>query len=149
VPTIFDFAGIQPPREMKLDGMSLVPLVANPQTKWRDALFLEIGHTRAVCTERWKYIAIRYPPDMQQKIDDKTLGRPAYHMDTSLNLQETAVKQHPGYWDADQLYDLQADPRERVNLAQNPEHVQTAADLKGRLKEWLAGFHRPFGEFAR
>ena len=36
VPTIFDFAGIRPPPEMKLDGMSLVPLIANPQTKWRE-----------------------------------------------------------------------------------------------------------------
>lgn len=125
--------------------MSLVPLVANPRTRWRDALFLEIGHTRAICTERWKYIAFRYPPGMQQKIDDKTLGRPAYHMDTSLNLQETALKQHPGYRDADQLYDLQADPCERVNLAQDPQHSQTVAELKSRLREWLAGFSRPFG----
>jgi hypothetical protein len=45
------------------------------------------------------------------------------------------------------LYDLQADPRERVNLAKDPQHVQTVADLKSRLKEWLAGFNRPFGEF--
>lgn len=147
VPTIFDFAGIRPPPEMRLDGMSLVPLAANPQTEWRDGLFFEIGHTRAICTERWKYIALRYPPDMQQKINDKSLGRPAYHMDTSLNLQEMALKQHPGYWDTDQLYDLQADPGERVNLAKDPQHSQTVAELKSRLKDWLAGFKRPFGEF--
>jgi len=149
VPTIFDFAGIRSPTEMKLDGMSLVPLVANAQTKWRDAIFIEIGHTRAVSTERWKYIALRYPPEIQQKIKNNTLGRPAYHMDTSLNLQETALKRHPGYWDADQLYDLQADPNEQVNLAKDPKHAQTIAELKGRLKDWLAGFNRPFGEFTQ
>ena len=77
----------------------------------------------------------------------KTLGRPAYHMDTSLNLQEMALKRHPGYWDADQLYDLQVDPDERVNLAQDPKHVQTLTEMKGRLTGWLAGFNRPFGEF--
>ena len=149
VPTIFDFAGVRPPTEMKMDGMSLVSLVANPQTKWREALFIEIGHSRAVSTERWKYIAVRYPPEMQQKIKSKTLGRPAYHMDTSLNLQETALKRHPGYWDADQLYDLQADPNEQVNLAKDPKHAQTVAELKGRLKGWLAGFNRPYGEFTQ
>ena len=148
VPTFFDFAGVQPPSEMKLDGTSLVPLMANPQTKWRDALFIEIGHTRAVCTERWKYIALRYSPEMQQEIKNNTLGRPAYHMDTSLNLQETALKRHPAYWDADQLYDLQADPNEQVNLAKDSKHAQTLAELKSRLKEWLAGFNRPFGEFS-
>jgi len=147
VPTIFDLAGIQPPAAMKIDGMSLMPLVTQPGMKWRDALFLEIGHTRAVCTERWKYIALRYPPDMQKQIADKTLGRPAYHMDTALDLQQTAVKRHPDYWDADQLYDLQADPDERVNLAKDPKYTETVAELRGRLKGWLAGMERPFGEF--
>jgi arylsulfatase A-like enzyme len=147
VPTFFDLAGIRPPTEMKLDGMSLTPLLSDGAAKWRDAVFLEIGHTRAVSTERWKYIALRYPPEMRQKIDNQTLGRPAYHMDTSLNLQELALKRHPGYWDADQLYDLQADPEERVNLAKDTRHAQTVAELKGRLKEWLAGFKTPFGEF--
>lgn len=147
VPTIFDLAGIQLPPEMKIDGLSLMPLVTQPQTKWRDELFLEIGHTRAVCTERWKYIALRYPPEMQQRIADGTLGRPAYHMDTSLNLQETALKRHPGYWDTDQLYDLQADPDEQVNLIKDPRHAKTVVDLQGRLKNWLVGFERPFGEF--
>ena len=80
---------------MRLDGMSLTPLAANPQTKWRDAVFLENGHTRAISTERCKHITLRYPPDMQQKINSKTLGRPAYHTDASLNLQEMAVKLHP------------------------------------------------------
>jgi len=148
VPTIFELAGVRPPSAMKLDGVSLMPLVTQPQqTKWRDALFLEIGHTRAVCTERWKYIALRYPPQMQRKIADGTLGRPAYHMDVSLNLQEAALKRHPGYWDADQLYDLQADPGERVNLIKDAAHARTVAELQGRLKNWLVGFDRPFGEF--
>lgn len=147
VPTIFDLARVQPPAEMRIDGLSLMPLVTQPQTRWRAELFLEIGHTRAVCTERWKYIALRYPPEMQQRISNGTLGRPAYHMDTSLNLQETALKRHPGYWDTEQLYDLQADPDEQVNLIKDPRHAKTVADLRGRLKSWLAGFERPFGEF--
>ena len=147
VPTIFELAGIQPPAEMKIDGRSLMPLATQPQVKWRDELFLEIGHTRGICTERWKYVALRYSPQMQRQIADGTLGRPPYHMDTSLNLQETALKHHPGYWDADQLYDLQADPNERVNLINDPRYAQTVTDLQGRLKGWLAGFERPFGEF--
>ena len=148
VPTIFDFAGIRPPAEMKLDGRSLRSLFSSPPLAWRDALFLEIGHTRAVCVGRWKYVALRYPPEMQQKIQNQTLGRPAYHMDTSLNLQEFALKQHPAYWDADQLYDLQEDPLERVNLVRDPQHASTVAEMKRRLRGWLAGFDRSFGEFA-
>ena len=146
-PTLFDFAGVTPPAEMQLDGMSLQPLLTDLQAPWRDVALLEIGHTRAVFTERWKYIALRYPPKMQQKIDSQTLGRPAYHMDVSLNLQETAMRAHPGYFDADQLYDLQTDPDEKVNLANDPQHVQTVAKLKTRLRKLLSDFNRPFGEF--
>ncbi len=149
VPTIFELAGVRPPAEMRIDGSSLIPLVTSSQAKWREELFLEIGHTRAVCTPRWKYIALRYPSGVQQKLSDRTLGRPAYHMDVSLNLQEMALKRHPGYWDADQLYDLEADPEERVNLIRDPQHARTVEDLRGRLKDWLVGFERPFGEFVR
>jgi arylsulfatase A-like enzyme len=129
---------------MHLDGRSLAPLCTDPSARWRDAVFLEIGHTRGVATRQWKYIALRYPPEMKKQIEAKTLGRPPYHMDTSLNLQEAALKQHPGYWDADQLYDLEADPAERVNLAQDPKQAKTLAELKGHLRAWLAGFDRPF-----
>ena len=73
--------------------------------------------------------------------------QPSIPLDISLNLQETALKHNPGYWGADQLYDLQADPGEQVNLIADPDHAQTVAVLQGRLKGWLAGFDRPFGEF--
>lgn len=148
VPTLLEFANVKAPSEMRLDGQSLLPLVANPKAKWRDALFFEIGHTRGVVTAQWKYFALRYSPEMRQLIETKKLGRPPYHMDVSLNLQETALKRHPAYWDADQLYDLQADPDEKVNLYKDARHAKTVADLQARLKGWLSAFPRPFGEFA-
>ncbi|HPA18424.1 MAG TPA: sulfatase-like hydrolase/transferase [Verrucomicrobiae bacterium] len=150
VPTIFDVAGVNPPPQMKLDGMSLIPLITNPgATRWREHLFLEIGHTRAVRDGRYKYVAVRYPAGTQKAIMNSTLGRPPYHMDTSLDLQELALKGHPAYFDADQLYDLQEDPAEQKNLAKDPTRASELADLKGRLGEWLSGFGRPFGEFVK
>lgn len=67
-PTIFEACGVQPPAGMVLDGRSFLPVVENPSAPWRDALMLENGHTRAVVTEQWKYVALRYPPDVQAKI---------------------------------------------------------------------------------
>ena len=52
-----------------------MPLIGGRTEGWRDTVVLEIGHTRAVCDGRWKYIALRYTPEMQRKIDDGTLGR--------------------------------------------------------------------------
>ncbi len=41
---------------MKLDGFSLVPLFENPKSgEIRDALFFEMGYTRAVQIGDWKY----------------------------------------------------------------------------------------------
>ena len=147
VPTVLDVCGVAPPTEMHMDGVSLVPMLSGRDTKWRDALFLEIGHTRAVCTRKWKYVALRYPPALQEKIEAGTLGRPPYHMDTVFDLEKRAAERHPGYYDLDQLYDLESDPDEKRNLAGNPKYAEVLAELKARLKEWLATFPRPFGEF--
>ena len=146
-PTILEACGITPPAGMQIDGESLLPLVTGRRRNWRDTALLEIGHTRAVCTARWKYIALRYPPAMQKAIADGTLGRKPWHMDVCFDLEERAAKAHPGYWDADQLYDLENDPQEKVNLAGKPEHAAVLADMKARLKAGLAKFERPFGEF--
>jgi arylsulfatase A-like enzyme len=147
VPTILDICGVEPPADVRLDGQSLIPMLTGAQTEWRDALFSEIGHTRAVSTERWRYIAVRYPPRVQKQIDDGTLGHPPYHMDSSLDLQKRAMELWPHYSELDQLYDLEDDPQEQKNLAGDPGHADRLAEMKLRLDEWLKTFNRPFGEF--
>lgn len=69
-PTIFDAAGLQPPAGMVLDGRSFLPVLDDPKAPWREALMLENGHTRAVVADQWKYVALRYPPEIQGKIDE-------------------------------------------------------------------------------
>lgn len=69
-PTIFDACGVTPPADMTLDGRSILPVIADAQAPWRDALLLENGNTRAIVTDQWKYVALRYPPDVQARIDE-------------------------------------------------------------------------------
>lgn len=55
-------------------------------------------------------------------------------------------KYNPHYFEADQLYDLENDPEEKVNLF--GQHPEVLADLQARLRRHLATFPgRPFGEF--
>ncbi|TDU69289.1 arylsulfatase A-like enzyme [Prosthecobacter fusiformis] len=70
VPTILDACGIQPPTDMLLDGRSVLPVLKDSSAPWREALLLENGHTRGVVSDQWKYVALRYPPDVQAKIDE-------------------------------------------------------------------------------
>jgi uncharacterized sulfatase len=45
-------------------------------------------------------------------------------------------------WDdgrrGEQLYDMQADPGETTNLAAEPKHADTVAELRGRLRAYAA-----------
>lgn len=58
--------------------------------------------------------------------------------------------------DIEELYDLQSDPGERLNLANDPAHADTIARLKKRLFDWMSeegdwlagpGHHPPVGSY--
>lgn len=134
-PTIFDACGIAPPAGMKLDGRSILPVLADDKAPWRDALLLENGNTRAVVTDRWKYVALRYPPDVQAKIEEvdrtgnfphmtpkaeqyfekfkKTLtpeqwnfARNSWRWHTQGNNYMKSIDDFPFQFDADQLFEM-------------------------------------------
>ena len=137
-PTIFDACGITPPVGMKLDGRSILPVLADPKAPWRDGLLLENGHTRAVVTDQWKYVALRYPPDVQARIDEvdrtgnfprltlkaeqffekfkKTLtpeqwqfARNSWRWHTQGNNYMKSIDDFPFQFDADQLFPISHD----------------------------------------
>jgi arylsulfatase A-like enzyme len=168
-PTIFDWCGVKPPEAMHLDGLSLMPLLRGEETKWRDALYLEIGLTRAVVSGDFKYLAFRVPESYTRRsLDD----RMAEHVATMEKINERLpwTRQYwkidpeakflqmgmaPGgdamermqlmgnppflkhYFDADQLYDLNRDPRETTNLAKNPEYATKLKQMETKLKTLL------------
>jgi arylsulfatase A-like enzyme len=134
-PTIFDACGITPPAGMKLDGRSMLPALADAKAPWRDGLLLENGHTRAVVTDKWKHVALRYPPDVQAKIEEvdrtgnfprmtpkaekffekfkKTLtpeqlnfARNSWRWHTPGNNYMKSIDDFPFQFDADQLFEM-------------------------------------------
>lgn len=144
-PTILDACGLTAPEEMDARGTSLLPLLRGKTEQWKDALYLEIGNTRAVVTDRWKYIAFRVrepwlsPPRHQW---------PKGHGGTPGLMKKHGMALQPAYWDADQLYDLHNDPDEQRNLAGNPEVAPVLKAMKARLSEFCSQFERPFAEFS-
>lgn len=89
-PTLLALGGAKIPKEMQ--GDSFLPLLKNPESKWRESALLEYFNEKqyrtpawkAVRTDRWKYI------------------------------HYTDLK------DMDELYDLKADPYEMKNLIKEP-----------------------------
>jgi arylsulfatase A-like enzyme len=53
-PTLAQLAGLTPPAY--LDGVSLVPLLADPGAHVRDAAFTQVRNGYAIRTDRWRYI---------------------------------------------------------------------------------------------
>jgi len=152
-PTVLDLAGIAPAGDT-VDGHSFRAVLEGSDAPIQDAIFAELGWARAVKTERWKYIAVRYPEQVNTRIargrkfqnwgDHPPTDLPYYSRNSSLGY--FAASRNPHYFEPDQLFDLKADPREEHNvLDQFPE---VAADLHQRLEAWLRTFpDRPFGEF--
>ncbi|NQX89602.1 MAG: sulfatase-like hydrolase/transferase [Halioglobus sp.] len=152
-PTVLDLAGVTPPPGT-LDGRSFRAVLQGSDAPVRTAVFAELGWARMVKTRRWKYIAVRYPPNVRRRIEQ---GRPflnwnnhppnalPYYSPNS-NLGYFAAKHNPHYFAADQLFDLMADPTEQHNVLD--QHPEVAAKLRQRLALWLRRFpDRPFGEF--
>ncbi|MEO0797136.1 MAG: sulfatase-like hydrolase/transferase [Verrucomicrobiota bacterium] len=170
-PTIFDWCGVTPPEDMHLDGMSLKPLLLNEPVEWRDAMFLEIGLTRAVVTnDGFKYLAFRVPESYTNRpLEDRmeehrlnmekiyerhpwtknywTLDPEAKYLHMGMSPGGDAMERfqllnnppfEDNYFDPDQLYDLNRDPRETTNLANNPEYAVKLQKMQDKLAGLLA-----------
>ena len=107
-PTILELAGIESPDHF--DGKSFLPLLEARQVPWRDELLYEYYWER------------NYP-----------------HTPTTHAIRTDRYKfiRYHGIWDLDELYDIQSDPDETMNLINSPAHRHVAENLRKRLFELL------------
>ena len=116
-PTILSLAGVAAPEHY--DGMSFVELPRSVDQQndthkdppWRDALTYEY------------YWEFNYP-----------------QTPTVFALRTDRYKyvQYHGVWDTEELFDLQSDPQEQVNLIEDPELLEVKVDLRAQLYASLA-----------
>ncbi|MHC4876341.1 MAG: sulfatase family protein [Planctomycetota bacterium] len=107
----------------------------------RDRCDETVDHLRSVRTSRFKYIRNYLPqrPHLQPCAykDHKSIliALREAHANGRLNAiqQQLFAPTRP----PEELYDLQADPHEIRNLATNPAHRQTLADMRKRLNNWM------------
>ena len=143
MPTILGWCGAALPGG--LDGRDLAPLLAGATTQVRSHEFFEMGYTRAVRSDRFTYLAFRYPERVTRKLLADPQAEAPNHIDIRMQQQARILMHHyPHYWQPDQLYDRQADPEERVNLAADPAYAEVLAEHQRILAGHLATFPHPF-----
>jgi arylsulfatase A-like enzyme len=145
VPTVFEIAGAAPPDGMHLDGTDWMPLLTGEVDQIHEDLFFEFGYTRAVLWGKWKYIALRYPQRLIDAMQSGELDEAPNHTDQRLQGQmNVAIETYPAYFDPDQLFDLERDPAEFHNLAEDPVYADVLREMKSRLQTYLDTFKHPF-----
>ena len=156
MPTLLEAA--QAPSGKDLPGKSLSPLFRPGDVDWRTHFFAEY-HTHAAAPNYFPQRSVRGPrykliesllpgtvhPDYAKTLEklkgDFASQRYAGKLDLESAIEQAVspirdayqlMRQPPRY----QLYDLQQDPHEFVNLADADEHRETLDNLKQRLTQW-------------
>ena len=138
-PTICELAGLD--RPPWLQGRSLLPLLRREADEVNDAVFGEITFhaaydpQRALRTKRFKYIRRfddRHDRPVLPNVDDS----PSKDLLVEHGWAERPIPH-------EQLYDLLFDPNEAANLAGDPEYAGVLADLRERLRRWMAETRDP------
>lgn len=117
-PTVLNFAGIPYPNEMH--GRSLTELIAEPKATdpkpWRDA---------------WYYEYHEFPDPSHNVNKHRGVRTEKYKF---IHYYEPPFKMREEF----ELYDLQADPEERENLANRPKFKPSVDEMKAKLEKLRA-----------
>jgi arylsulfatase A-like enzyme len=137
VPTVLDMLGLEKPRN--LQGRSFWNLFSGKHFRPRAAVFAEkTYHTyydpmRAVRTDRWKLIAnFEFAPWQEVTPDYDNNAKSYIEIGKALALP-IERQYHPPY----ELYDLEKDPWEQENLADDAACEPVRDDLIAILRSWM------------
>jgi N-sulfoglucosamine sulfohydrolase len=142
-PTVLKSAGIEPGPSFQ--GKDLSPLFQDPMAKVRDLIFAErswhdyAAHGRAARSERFKYIRnddnespLTPPADAVRSPTFRAMRR--LRDAGKLTPAQRSCLECPR--PAEELYDVDADPHELLNLAREPKFADVLGDVRRALSKW-------------
>ncbi len=105
-PTLCDLCGLEHPGH--LEGLSMAPLLTDPDRPWKKAIFSRVGNIQTLRTDRYRFT--RFPAS--------TPEGDTHHIPSSITCE---------------LFDHANDPKENVNIAGLPENAQLIHQLGAML----------------
>ncbi|HEY1173705.1 MAG TPA: sulfatase [Verrucomicrobiae bacterium] len=150
LPTLVEAAGGKPAKD--LDGRSFLKVLQGKAGSLRDKIFTthtgdgqwNIYPIRSVRTEDgWKYIRNIHPEYAFTTHIDLAANQlntayfPTWEEAAKTNANAAAIVKRYHARPAEELYDLNKDPKEQVNLATDPKHAKRLKSLSTELDAWL------------
>ncbi|MBM4164993.1 MAG: hypothetical protein FJ222_11230 [Lentisphaerae bacterium] len=142
LPTLLDLCGIT--HKLALDGTSLAPILRGEERELHNDLFFEYGYFRAVRTPEFKYITLRYPEHVVDKMKRKDPDAAPNQTDRFQGNAQVALSYYKDFFAPEQLFDLRNDPYEDHNLADDPAYATTLRDMQTRLDRYLDAQPHPY-----
>ena len=161
LPTLLEYAGMENTSGI-FDGYSFKAALEGEEYTPRKSMFFELGFARAVVKGKYKYLAVRYPSyAVNASLEERTemlngynemrrsFGGFAVNFDPTLpyghlemfpgggDAEKATYGNKSGYFDPDQLYDLEADPIEENNLALDTAYAQILDEMKAEMQLYL------------
>ncbi len=130
-PTVVELAGL--PDTHTQFGRSLLPLLLGETDTHRDVVFSEGGtldeeeHTHE---QRRKRQSIYWPRLSAQNLDHRAHGK-------AVMVRNHRWKYVRRLYEMDELYDLETDPQELVNLSDDAQYADIIAQLSTRMLDWF------------
>lgn len=146
-PTFCELAGAKLPET--LQGVSFSPILKNNSAKIRDYIVGEHNwhdyqsHERAIRTDKYLYIRNAFP-ELNASPPADAVASITYQemikMEERGELNETQLDCFIQPRVAEELYDVQNDPYQFKNLAENPDYSETLSEMRKLLDKWILEF---------
>lgn len=137
--TVYELSGIDP--DYDRFGKSVVPLLAGESDAHRDAVFCEGGRLLGEVQAMERESLLKYSPEApslywpRMKLQTSDDGPHPYHGKAAM-CRTATHKYVRRLYEADELYDLTADPMEEHNCIDDPSYAEVLTALKERMTQW-------------
>ena len=155
-PTILDWTGVVPPKDYRylpLPGRSILPILGERDSKGWDEVFAthsfhEIDQyypTRSLRTREYSYF-LNLQPALEVPIASDVALSPSWKAITATPGAKLGKRTLEAFHHRprEELYDLQTDPDEVNNLADDAKYANVLAELRSQLDIWRTKTHDPW-----